>query len=606
MSEPLTHVQTVGGTAIHTTKDRMVEMRDGVHLCTDVYRPPESEPVPALLSIAPYNKELSSPAMAEEVGTQPAWSPTWCGPAEAGDTPYFVANDYAHVIASPRGVALSEGAPDEMVNPDDLSDLIEWIANREWCTGKIGMSGISAFGGWQFLAAEAQPPSLEAIFPYDTRALHPFRDRFPGGVLHTFMLHVANFSAVHQVPEPPDLAGERRKRWEEALDNPEYKQHPALYNVLTLKGMKSPDLFEWMLDPYDDDQQWARLSERVAKINDADIPIYLGTGWYAYTYKRHLRGNFRWNEHLEGDTKMLLTGLAHLERPQHQLAAETVRWYDHWLKGEDTGIMDEPFGRMRIMGADTDVHFDEWPLPETEWTDFYLHTWDRLREEPLKDHSYESHPEPSVFTQEPATQTRDIERLRFTTDPLPTDTLVVGPSSLTIHAAIDREDTTWIATLKDVGPDPSVQTAEQGWERRYGSPAEWERPAVHERELTRGWLKASHRAIDEEKSRPGRPYHRHTREACEPVEPGSIEEYNVEILPTANLFKEGHRLCLEITSLDLPTGVGGATDVEYIPWHVCHPETTTHEVYHTAEYPSRLTLPIIPEPEQYLDERRVE
>jgi putative CocE/NonD family hydrolase len=599
-------VQTVSGTDIHTTKDHMVEMRDGVRLCTDIYRPPEADPVPALVSIAPYNKELSSPTMAEEVGTQPAWSPTWCGPAEAGDTPYFVANDYAHVIASPRGVALSEGSPDNMENPEDLYDLIEWVADREWCTGKIGMSGISAFGGWQFTAAEAKPPSLEAIFPYDTRALHPFRDRFPGGVLHTFMLHVSNFSVVHQTPRPPELEGEKRELWEEALENPDYKQHPPIYNILTMKGMKSPGLFEWLLDPYDDEELQQRVEERVEKINDFDIPIYLGTGWYAYNYKRHLRGNFRWNERLDVPKKMLLRGLPHLERPQHQLAEEAVRWYDHWLKDEDTGIMDEPFGQVRIMGANKDVYFDEWPLPETEWTDFYLHSWERLREEPLKTHSYESQGGPDVFTQQPATETRDVEKLRFMTDPLPEDTLVVGPSSLTLHAEIDQEDTTWIAALKDVGPDVSVQTARQGWERKYGSPEEWERPETHERELTRGWLKASHRAVDEENSEPGRPRHVHTREACEPVEPGAIEEYNVEILPTANLFKEGHRICVEISSLDVPTGVGGDTDVEYIPWHICNSRTTTHKIYRNSEYPSHLTLPIIPSPEQYLEDRVVE
>lgn len=113
---------------------------------------------------------------------------------------------------------------------------------------------------------------------------------------------------------------------------------------------------------------------------------------------------------------------------------------------------------------------------------------------------------------------------------------------------------------------------------------------MNERELTRGWLKASHRAIDKNQSKPGRPYHVHTRASCNSVEPGEVTKYQIRILPTANLFKEGHRISVEISSLDLPVGVGGATDVEYIPWHICHNKTITHEIYRDADHPSHLTL----------------
>jgi predicted acyl esterase len=69
----------------------------------------------------------------------------------------------------------------------------------------------------------------------------------------------------------------------------------------------------------------------------------------------------------------------------------------------------------------------------------------------------------------------------------------------------------------------------------------------------------------------------------------------VEILSTANLFKAGHRICLEITCLDLPEGVAGETSVEYIPYHVCSSKTVLHKVFHNADYPSHLLLPVIPE-----------
>ena len=193
---------------------------------------------------------------------------------------------------------------------------------------------------------------------------------------------------------------------------------------------------------------------------------------------------------------------------------------------------------------------------------------------------------PDVFAQMPPTQTTTIQKLRYITDPLPQDVLVAGPAVLTLHAAIDQDDTNWIVILKDVGPDVSVLTVREG---------EREIPKnLPERELTRGWLKASHRAIDPKRSLPGRPWHPLTREAHKPVVPGEINEYQIEILSTANLFRKGHRICIEITSLDLPTGVAGATNAEYVPYHICSSKTVVHKIYHDFKRPSHLLLPVIP------------
>jgi hypothetical protein len=85
-----------------------------------------------------------------------------------------------------------------------------------------------------------------------------------------------------------------------------------------------------------------------------------------------------------------------------------------------------------------------------------------------------------------------------------------------------------------------------------------------------------------------------TREAQTPVVPNEIVEYSIEILATANLFKRSHRICVEIMSLDLPTGVSGTTNVEYIPYHIASSRTTLHKIYHDARHPSHLLLPVIP------------
>ena len=85
-------------------RDVMVPMRDGVHLCVDVYRPDAREKFPAILAIAPHNKDLQTPEACESSGPHPAWSPFWLGAQEAGDTRFLVSRGYAHVIGNIRGV----------------------------------------------------------------------------------------------------------------------------------------------------------------------------------------------------------------------------------------------------------------------------------------------------------------------------------------------------------------------------------------------------------------------------------------------------------------------------------------------------------------------
>jgi uncharacterized protein len=249
-------------------------------------------------------------------------------------------------------------------------------------------------------------------------------------------------------------------------------------------------------------------------------------------------------------------------------------------------VMNEPPVRYWVMGANQWRHGSDWPLPETRWTKLYLASWERLTPDPYLDSSVDNYIPPDVFAQMPPTQTSRIAKLRFLTDPLPHDTLVAGPSVLNLFAAIDCDDTNWIIVLKDVGPDPTVRTAREG---------EREIPTdLPERELTRGWLKASNRALDPVRSKPWKPWHRLTRQARQKVTPGKIEEYAIEIFAMANMFRKGHRICVEITNLDLSTGVLGATDVEYIPYHVCSSRTVVHRIYHDAAHPSHLLLPIIP------------
>ena len=568
-------------------RDTWVTMRDGVKLCVDVYRPKTDEKLPALLAFAVYNKDMQAPEIAKALTPQPAWSTLWTGWLEAGDTKFLTARGYIHVIGAPRGIGKSEGGGSREW---DSYDLIEWIAAQPWCDGNVGMVGISGFGAEQFYAAKQQPPHLKAIFPFDPRGaygpLGSFREEYPGGVIHLFRYHLVGTGAVpqHRTQGPPgDLPPERDAQWREAMENPDYRMFPHLYNILTQKGQSIPAIFDLLIDPYDKEEVVERAEANFAKVK---IPAYTGSGWYGYTYKTHLNGAQNWFGNIDVPKKMLLTGPAHLERPYHSFHSEVLRWHDHWLKGLDTGVMNEPPVKFWVMGANEWRFADNWPLPETQWTKLYLNSWGRLKAEPFTPVSAGGNQAPDAFVQMPPTQTTEVARLRYMTDPLPHDVLVAGPMVLNLFASIDQDDTNWIVALVDVGPDNSVQTAREG---------EREVPRdLAEREITRGWLKASNRAVDPKRSKPWKPWHKLTRAARQPVKPGEITEYAIEILSSANLFRAGHRICVDIMSADMATGVGGATNVEYISYHLCGSKTVLHKVYHDAARPSHILLPVIP------------
>jgi predicted acyl esterase len=563
-------------------RDVMVPMRDGVKLCADIYRPPRAGKFPALLAIAGHNKELQNPEIAESVPPQPAWSTVWQGGAECGDSDFLVSRGYVHVIANPRGFGKSEDGG----NPHwDLYDLIQSIAAEPWCDGNVGMIGLSAYALSQWQAAMLQPPALKAIFPFDAMpAYGAIHDRYPGGVVHT-MLYLLNGQGVHHGGHgrPGALTPELEARWQEAMANPDYRVYSWVYNLLSQKGEIHPRIFSALLDLFEKENAYDESEAAFKKIK---VPAYTGAGWHAYTYKMHLMGAQNWYAGVDVPKKLLFTGITHMERPFHSLHEEIVRWYDHWLKGIDTGVMNEPPVKIWVQGANKWRTGRDWPLPETQWSKYYLHSWERLRTEPFVEGGRDGYVEPDTFVQMPLTQTRKIEKLRFMTEPLAEDTLMIGPIALNFFASIDQDDTNWLIVLKDVGPDVGVRTGRNG---------EIEAPDnLPERELTRGWLKASYRALDKKRSKLWRPWHKLTRAAHQPVVPGEINEYCVEVLSTANLFEKGHRICLEITSMDMPTGTGFGFETEYVPYHICSSKTVVHKIHHNAQYPSHLVLPIIP------------
>ncbi len=570
-------------------KDVYVEMRDGVKLCIDINLPDGAGPFPALLSFGEHNKDLLDADYTASMPAQPSWSHFWFGCIECGDTKYFTSHGYVHVVAQARGAGKSGGGT-PLAAFTDHYDLIEWMAAQDWCDGNIGMVGLSNFSANQLMAAAAQPPHLKAIFPQDPGWCYGFfREMNLGGVMNTLFYHLDHLSVGHMSRGiPPELSGEQKALWEKAMANPDYQMYKNIYNILTQRGENDPGgmFYPLLLYPYDRPEEYGPMAQK--KIDSIQIPVYTGSGQYAIDYHFHWQGCQNWWKELHDvPKKLLLTGPAHQERPYHSMDMhhEILKWYDYWLKGIDTGVMDEPPVRYWVTGENRWRTASDWPVPETQWTPLYFDCWERLRPTPINPDAFDGSNEPDSFVQMPPTLTNQIQKLRYVTDPLPEDVTIAGPIAATFYASLDSEDTNWFVTLKDLGPDCSDRTGRKG---------EWEIPALPEKYLTKGMLKASMRALDEEKSLPYRPWHKLTPEAQKPVVPGEINEYNVEVLSVCHTFKAQHRICVEISCLDLPDGANCVCDTEYVPYHICRNATVLHKIYRDGTHPSHILLPVIP------------
>lgn len=556
---------------IKTERDVSIPMRDGVRLSADVYRPDSEGTFPALLAFQPFGKDHEEMALNFPPQARP--SPLWDGTLEGGDTRYLVARGYVHVIVDARGTGASDGVYDSWMGSGgghegpDAHDAVEWIAEQPWCDGNVGMVGVSYLSSMQVLAAAQQPPHLKAIFAegghYDA-----YEFVYQGGIMWLMMRAAVegrggDGSVVTRTRTsflmstlPPE---QFRRRVEERLEDPDIRTYPNFHQILRYPE-SHPLWIDYILSPLDGEFYWAegKPHERFEKIVvPAHFGAQFGRGWVIDgTIDAYLAAS--------GPKRLLLRPYPPMqERPFHQFHDEIVRWYDHWLKGIDTGVMDDPPIKLFVHGANTWRHESEWPLPGTEWRSLYLRTRHRLMPEPEPFDS--SAAPPDGFYQAPLSVTDSNVTVTYRTPPFTEDTTVIGPGALYLYAGIDTEDTNWIVTIEDVSPDGT----------RFP--------------LTTGWLKASHRQLDQARSEPESPRHSHTEAV--PVTPGEIVEYPIRIYPISNMFRQGHRLELQIKSIESPSDVSGLLPPDSI--HLNSGRATTHKIYRDIEFQSRLVLPFV-------------
>ncbi|MFC2024336.1 CocE/NonD family hydrolase [Chloroflexota bacterium] len=539
-------------------RDVMVPVSAGFDIAVDLFRPDSNGKFPALLSISPYPKEMQSDRRWPRGTATTIFRGVIDALVEAGPTDFFVRRGYVHIIGNVRGTNKSGGTYRWLDHGEvrDVYDVIEWAAKQPWCNGNVGMMGISYFAWIQVFAAGQQPPHLKCICPL-FGATDQYRDAwYHGGILS------ANFMTFLLAPDDLDVHSEAivacdelgEKKFKEALElalaDKDINVDPRL-----VASLKEPDrpvnaamvdvLLHPVYGPY-----WKERTELAKRIK---IPAYLGSCWANYTL--HLPGSFRCWANMKGPKKMVIGPPYFVDRPFYQYAWEMLRFYDYYLKEIDTGIMDEPAVKIFVMGANEWKMAETWPLPGTRWIPFNLHAGGILCEiEPWPDAPCAS------YIDSPSQR----GSLKYYSPRLVENTEVIGPIALNLYASCRGTDINFFVTLWDVDP--------QG----------------NEELLTRGWLKASHRKIDPNKSKPWQPFHTHTNPT--PLVPGRVYEFNIEVLPTANLFKAGHRFCLKISGAD---NEPPETMIDlHRAGHLSRQTPSVVTIFHDANHPSHLLLPI--------------
>ncbi|MEH3141116.1 MAG: CocE/NonD family hydrolase [Mycobacterium kyogaense] len=511
--------------AIEHLINQRVTMRDGVDLIADVHLPQEDGRFPALVAASPYPRQM------QDLGA-PA------GFIEAGATDFWVPRGYVHVIANVRGTGGSGGVFGFMDAQErrDMYDLVEWAAAQPWCDGNVGMIGISYFAMTQLEAAVERPPHLRAIFPvaatadlYEAASHHGLTSSsFITPFLAMMGLTSARSDAFWR--RNPVLAVARR-----ALNLPQVHAKFATMNgeaavtmmrqLLKLPHQPHPWDDLWLdtmvKHPLRDD--WWQERNLLPLMSDIDIPVYLGCDWE--NVPLHLPSTFTSWKALQHNpnVRMAMLGRYGLTWPWESLHTEALAWYDHWLKGADTGIMDGPAVRYVVPGADGWHASDTWP-PAARRQEWALRADGVLSEDEGEPGSREYLTLGAGLNRAAASPIDPPAILTWTSDPLSAPLDVVGHIELRLHASATAADTAWLATLRDVAPDGEIT------------------------EVTAGWLRASLRTVDETQSGDGAPVLPCDHAVAVPV--GVVIAYRIPLVANARRFAAGHRLELVLTSDD--------------------------------------------------------
>lgn len=512
-----------------TLQEAWIEMPDGVRLAADLYLPQaktSDERFPVLLEYLPYRK-------VEDRGTYYSFYS------------YFVRRGYAIARVDIRGTGSSEGTLVEYEYSDqeqrDAEVVIDWLSKQSFSSGDVGMFGIS-WGGFNSIhLAMRRPPALKAIL-----AMMATDDMFQDDVHYIDgQLCIDTYEIVQDLrnalPAAPDFT----------IDEDYFRERFDTTPWLLIFKRHQRD------GPF-----WNRssLNERYDAI---EIPTYLIGGWY----DQYPDSLVRMVEHMKAPVKAMIGPWAHswphngYPKPHVEWRDEAVRWFDHWLKGRDTGIMDEPRFAVFVRGwHPPDPHlevvpghwrFEEgWPLERARSRILYPQPDHSLGESASASATHALRYIPTVgienglWSGEVVLDQRPIDTysLVYDTPPLEQDLEILGMPRVTLNASADAPMARWFVRLSDVAPDGTV--TQTSWAGFNGA-------------------------------------HRKSAENPEPLEAGRVYPLEIDLRFTSWVFPKGHRIRLAVNNAQWP-----------MIWP--SPYSMTTKLHLGGKNSSHVVLPVVP------------
>lgn len=541
-------------------QDVKVTMRDGVQIAARIYRPVEDGRFPALFAASPYQYDTDSIPHSKLF----LWR-------EVGPVEWYVSHGYAYVHMDVRGSGQSEGSY-EFLSPDEQQDyyeMIEWTSRQSWCDGKVGGIGQSYYAWSQWFMGIVNPPSLKCIAPYDG-SIDLYRDvAFHGGVYGDFLnLWFNTMVRPNNVNRAANGQGGKQMRYDLGWD---FTMRPT----------------------YDD---WWKARSAIERIKEIKVPV-LSIG-HQGKMGLHERGNILGYEELDAPKKLILTGAkdafeAHDLFDKIEVHEQWMKpFYDRYLKDVDNDYETmTPNVRLFLRGTDTWVNEEQWPLPHAPFQSWYLRKGPTGSVNSLNDGALSltpptvddsttdyAYPDPKwhfgVAAMGPQGPDPIARNLTFTSEALSNNIEIAGPIVLELYVASTNIDTDFFIKLSDQFPQSKEDRA-KGLQPGFMN-------------VAKGWLRASHREKDDARSTPLRPYYTHTNP--QPIEPGKIYKYEVEIWPAAHAFRKGHRIRLDISNGDTMI-----TD-SFFTHQYFYYKVGTDTYHHNASFASRLLLPVINRP----------
>jgi len=552
-----------------------VTVRDGTRIAVDIFRPTQqgrihARPLPVIWEHRRYHR-----ASQDENGRVSSQ-------LDRGNHPMdkVVRYGYVYAVAAVRGSGASFGTrvdPTPPVESLDAYDITEWLAAQPWCSGKVGMYGISYSGTDQLMAASAAPPHLKAIFP--EMAMFDLYDLgYPGGIYrHTLMQNWArqikaldSFSAR----KPAPVEGSSAAELQEAM-----AQHQGNFDVA--RAVEVPYRDSRLADAGEVFRDHSP-STFIDQVNRSGVAVYQRAGWF----DMYPRDMLLWFVNLTVPKKIVIGPWNHYQSTGLDRATELLRWYDYWLKDIDNGIMDEPPILYGVNGLPREkaIHSaGQWPPAGTQSVTYYMSpgpsgSADSINDGVLGtemlasgsdrytvDYTTTSGPKTrwtgTGAPDYPDMRSNDRKALTYTTGPLSVDVLIVGHPVVHLWIACTADDVDVFAYLEEVTPDGRSTY------------------------VTDGCLRASHRRLNEPSyNRLGLPYHRGFARDREPLTDQPVELV-FDLYPTANLFEAGHRIRLAVTCADRDN---------------CRARVQTPvpelSVYHNHGQASQLALPVLKGP----------